>query len=397
MTKIYERINFENSPSIRTPLSAENLNKMDAAIDLLDTKVSELTDGGSGGEYLEKENPTGMGSFSLNRKQGTVVGDNSFACGINTEASGKYSFSCGGYTKAIVSYSVAEGQSSQSVGQAAHSEGFETIAEDFAHAEGWQTHARQYQHVIGHNNDITTGGIGCVSGPGNGTQSAFVIGNGVMAIENSNGDILVPKKPSNAFRVTYLGQIYAKSATISEGADYAEYFEWSDGNIKEEDRVGRFVTFDFTKNSKIKIANDGDYILGIVSGCPSVIGNGDECWKKRFITDEFGRKISEELEYTRKVLNEDGEEETITEKCNTWKTNPEYDESMGYKQREQRKEWDAVGMLGVLSVYDDGSCNVGGYCKCGYNGIATISYSRGYDTFMVIERITDNIIKVVLK
>ena len=42
MEKLYERINFENAPSKKTPLSEENLNKMDRAIYEVDNRVIEL-------------------------------------------------------------------------------------------------------------------------------------------------------------------------------------------------------------------------------------------------------------------------------------------------------------------------------------------------------------------
>lgn len=42
MLKIYERIDWENEPSTKTPLNEDNLNKMDYALDLIDTRVVEL-------------------------------------------------------------------------------------------------------------------------------------------------------------------------------------------------------------------------------------------------------------------------------------------------------------------------------------------------------------------
>ena len=50
-------------------------------------------------------------------------------------------------------------------------------------------------------------------------------------------------------------------------------------------------------------------------------------------------------------------------------------------------------MLGMLRVRDDGSCEVGGYCKVNENGIATTSESGYY----VTKRFTDNIIEVFFK
>ncbi len=62
------------------------------------------------------------------------------------------------------------------------------------------------------------------------------------------------------------------------GADYAEYFEWEDGNPNNEDRVGHFITLN---GDRIHIATPGDYILGIVPGQPCIIGNADEDWVGR--------------------------------------------------------------------------------------------------------------------
>ena len=50
--------------------------------------------------YLTKSNPTGTGSFSLNRKADTTIGNYSFAEGYNNTASGKYSHAEGFYVTA---------------------------------------------------------------------------------------------------------------------------------------------------------------------------------------------------------------------------------------------------------------------------------------------------------
>ena len=73
---------------------------------------------------------------------------------------------------------------------------------------------------------------------------------------------------SNSYRLNNDGT--ASGGTYSSnGADYAEYFEWYDGNINNEDRRGLFVTID---GDKIKLASKDDtYILGIISGNPTVI------------------------------------------------------------------------------------------------------------------------------
>ena len=359
-------------------------------------------------------------TISVGRKADTTAGTNSIAFGYNVTASGSYSraFGCATYNpqfsfnedviasgigshasgsavKASGEYSFANGCGyypapnivayNQAVGKASCSFGGSTIAKgDYSQSFGYVTQALTNQMAIGHFNSHTKALENTLTGTSTGT--AFVIGNGA-------GDSL-----SNAFRVTGEGKIYATNSSVNTGADYAEYFEWVDGNTDNEDRVGRFVTFDESNPEKIRFANENDYILGIVSGMPSVIGNGDECWKRRYILDEFGRYITEKFEYEEIIgFNEEtGEEITETKTGTKWKENPEYDDTKDYKPRAERQEWSAIGMMGVLYVYDDGTCQVNGYCKCADGGIAT-ACERGVDTFRVIERVKDNIIKVVLK
>lgn len=76
-----------------------------------------------------------------------------------------------------------------------------------------------------------------------------------------------------------------------------------------------------------------------------------------------------------------------------WKEVPEYDPERPYVQRSERQEWSSVGMLGVLSVIDDGTCEVNGFCKVTDEGTATSS-TTGY---RVINRINDHIVEVVFK
>lgn len=221
---------------------------------------------------------------------------------------------------------------------------------------------------------------------GSESRTAFMIGNGSSDASRSN-----------AFRVNYNGTVYATNSTIATGADYAEYFEWADGNPDGEDRVGLFVTFNEQEPEKIKIASPGDYILGIVSGHPNTIGNGDEDWRGRYVLDDFGRYIEETYEYEEIWQDKDGVKHTETKEGIRYKENPDYNPDELYIPREERPEWSAIGMVGVLSVYDDGTCQVNGYCRCRENGIATLAEARAFDTYRVIQRISNNIIKVVIK
>ena len=168
--------------------------------------------------------------------------------------------------------------------------------------------------------------------------------------------------------------VFAKGAYNTIGADYAEYFEWIDGNTDNEDRAGIFVTLE---GDKIRPAGiDDDYILGIVSATPSIIGNSDiSAWNGKYKRDIFGRLLPDEE--GKPIISED------------------YSNDKLYVPRGQRKEYAAVGLLGQLVVVDDGGCKVNGYCEPGKNGIATATYSRtGY---RVIKRLDESHIKIIFK
>lgn len=335
------------------------------------------------GDYSHAEGSYVMSIGNYSHTEGyntTAKGDYSHAEGEDTIAANRHSHAEGCSTDASGAYSHAEGYSTAASGYYSHAEGYDTEAYgDCSHAEGYATTALDYQHAQGHYNNTATAKPGVPSGQGSTGSTAFVIGCGTST------------SAANAFRVEYSGQIYALSAIKSTGRDYAEYFEWQDLNLDAEDRRGYFVTLD---GDKIKIAEPNDYILGIVSGQPSVVGNGDEDWRGRYILDEFGAFITEEFEYEEEVWDKETNESRIVTKTGIkYKENPEYDPSLDYIQREDRPEWDAVGMMGVLSVRDDGTCEVNGYCKVAEGGIATAS-ETGY---RVIKRINDNIVEVIFR
>lgn len=278
-----------------------------------------------------------------------------------------------------------EGMRNIAMGWYSHVEGRENIAMDYGHSEGYHTKSLFNQHSQGHYNDVSLAtATSSVSGASSGT--AFVIGNGTSSTQ------------SNAARIDYNGKLWCKSAYSSTGADYAELFEWSDGNPDGEDRRGYFVTME---GKKIRKASEGDYILGIVSGNPCIIGNTDMEWYGQFMRDEFGSFIKETYKEIVSDMDFDENRNWIeVEKeveVEFYKVNPDYDPNVPYTFRLDRPEWDAVGMLGVLPVRDDGTCEVGRYCKCTGGGIATLATQRGFDTYMVTERVAENIVSVILK
>lgn len=100
---------------------------------------------------MNVNNPVGTGSFSMNRKADTTIGNYSHAEGYNTEASEHSSHAEGFITIASGENSHAEGYKTTASGWAAHAEGYETTASgDFSHAEGSTTTAKGgFSHAEG--------------------------------------------------------------------------------------------------------------------------------------------------------------------------------------------------------------------------------------------------------
>lgn len=432
--------------------------------------VLPVANGGTGGSsvdtstYAPKASPVFTGSISMGRAAGSKVGSSSVVVGQNCEATNSASYAEGTLTKATGPNGHAEGATSLASGVTSHAEGSRTTASGIcSHAEGQKTTASGDQsHAEGYSTtasgggshaegDYTTASEICSHAEGNATIASKFYSHaegyyttasnyaghaggkyskdmkGGADYNNTIGDVMVlgngtsSSAHSNCFRVTYAGAVYGVGSFHTTGADYAEFFEWADGNPDAEDRVGRFVTMD---GAKIRTASPGDYLLGIVSGNPCIIGNGDEDWLGRWVHDEFDRFVKEYLEEDREeieapedeedrmrlladpeIREEDGRYYRVTSRVvdhetPSWrlKANPDYDHTQAYVERKDRKEWDTVGMLGVLAVRDDGSCQVNGYCRCAEGGIATAAGTCiPGQTYRVLARVSDSVVKVVFR
>lgn len=310
-------------------------------------------------------------------------------------------------------------------GKESHAEGRETIASgDWSHAEGCKTIASNYD---AHAEGIDTQALATNShAGGQGTLAEYfaetTIGRWNVrkspATSSPLGDLFVIGKGTddtaraNAFRVNHSG-VYGTGAFNSSGADYAELFEWADGNPESVDRAGRFVTLE---GENIRLAGPGDgYILGIVSGAPSVVGDVyDDQWQGMYLTDVFGRPIwedvevpaeTEEVEFPVEVPGEGEEaprvetrrEVRVVVPAHTerrQKLNPDYDPAQTYVPRSDRPEWDAVGMLGKLVAVDDGSCRVNGWAAVGEGGAATNSEEQ--TRYRVMARLDERHVRILI-
>ena len=235
-------------------------------------------------------------------------------------------------------------------------------------------------------------------------NSNYCMGHGICNIEDTTnayahivGNGTSNSARSNAYTLDWQGNgTFSGTVSSATGADYAEYFEWKDGNPNNEDRVGYIVCLD---GDKIVKANTGDDILGICSGTAMVLGDSAEWnWSKRYLTDDFGRIIYEDYDVEHEEIKDEKTgkiiEEAWTEHIHAPKQNPDYDASQPYTKRADRPEWQIVGMMGKLYVRDDGSCVVNGYADV-KDGIAT--KATGKTNMRVMARVNENIVRVLLK
>ncbi len=116
-------------------------------------------------------------------------------------------------------------------------------------------------------------------------------------------------------------------------SDYAEAFEWFDGNPKKEDRYGRIVSLVEGTNKIEYWEGKHPYPLGVTKpfGSSAIVGNMDGLeWNKKFLRNEWNMPI----------YNNRGEQIL----------NPAYNKDIEHIPRSKRKEWACVGLLGVCPI-----------------------------------------------
>ena len=317
---------------------------------------AKVSVGGVGATSIS-DNTNAVGRRSLATGYFTEAkGEKSIAGGQRSTANGLHSIAIGMATVAESEYSTAigldctvEGVHSSSIGK----DNF--VKADHSHAHGLGLVSRiKYTHVIGRYNDVQTGDFNREPEAG---DDVWIVGNGKS--ENERNTVA---------RIQHDGKMYIDGRYRTGGADYAEMFEWADGNPHGEDRIGRAVAL---IDGKIKLADAGDEVIGIISGNPSIVGNDSDKWRGKYVTDDFGR-----------VQYKDGKP-VISESFNA---------ELTYTQRSKRKEWAVVGLLGQLPVIDDGTCEVGGKASVTADGTMT----KG-DDYTVLARVSDTVIRALYK
>jgi hypothetical protein len=378
------------------------------------------------GRYSHAEGMMTTASGMRSHAEGSATlaqSDGSHAEGNNTESKGRYSHAEGNNTGSNGFASHAEGMNTQAVGNHSHAEGGGTSASKIqSHSEGANTKA---DHEISH-----------AAGKGSLTEGKY------DHVHGGDNEADSPATSNNIFRINgngvngNAGDVTASGAFSGGGADYAESFEWNDGNSNEEDRAGYFVSL--VNGDKIEIS--GAAPIGIVSPLPAVLGDAQYLkYKNVFETDDFGRTIRDPYQVTTYVEQEEQEEtedqeaqerieykvykdsegNLFTEVPNptnksgtqftgelpsnvTWdetiqvkRVHPDFDPEKEYKNRHERPEWDAVGLIGKLVVYDDGNANAGDKVVPKADG--TAEKSTDGSGYHVLKRVNTDKVQVLFK
>lgn len=104
-------------------------------------------------DKMDKNNPTGTGSLSMNRDESEGIGENSIALGIECVATANYSYAEGYKTRAYGSESHTEGHRSKSSGYCSHAEGYYTeTSSNYQHVQGKyniEDTTNTYAHIVG--------------------------------------------------------------------------------------------------------------------------------------------------------------------------------------------------------------------------------------------------------
>lgn len=226
---------------------------------------------------MDKTNPTGTGSFSLNRMADTTVGDYSFAEGYNTTASGVNSHAEGNYTTASGSSSHAEGSDTTASGDYSHAEGSHTKAlGDYSHAEGLSTTAGQMGFKVTACEKLTdtTGTYTLTSVTGLEVNQRYSIhlssskencGN-ITAIDTTNKKVTVDGYPDIGFGNPFapitryltivnrpdLGDVKFASYSHAEGDSTiaSSFYQHVQGRLNIEDSIGTYA--DIIGNGNVK-------------------------------------------------------------------------------------------------------------------------------------------------
>ena len=179
-------------------------------------------------------------------------------------------------------------------------------------------------------------------------------------------------------------------------------YEWSELFKHDIVPFGRFVTFDNNQPGKIRLANKGEYPIGVTTINTVCTSDDPDEWSGKYLCNEYGDILLQSKDKAIAINAYDDIEEipyiaTLKETEVVPVINENFEKDLTYIKRSDRNDWVRVNLLGKCIVVDNGECKPGNYCLVGENGIAIPSQSKINYGYYVIDRLTDNTIMIFFK
>ncbi|OLO40322.1 hypothetical protein BTR23_07485 [Alkalihalophilus pseudofirmus] len=151
------------------------------------------------------------------------------------------------------------------------------------------------------------------------------------------------------------------SGTMSSGHSFTDFAELFPNSTGVEQGNGLLQTLD---GHGVRPAQEGERVIGVTSATAGIIlGDTPFSWQGRWLKDEFGAYIYEDVE-----------DEETGEMVSVPKENPDYDpEKEQLTRKERPDEWSVVGLVGQVYVRVTEECKVTDYIKAYSDGIGTVS------------------------
>lgn len=193
--------------------------------------------------------------------------------------------------------------------------------------------------------------------------------------DNNGNDMSFFSNADLRMKINQSGDVSIDGTYSDGGADYAEFFESTDG---KKIPAGTTVTL---IGDKVAPAKSSDDVFGVISVNPSFIGNNGaedagSSWGGKYVKDEFGATIYEDAEWWSATITEcteksDGRIRERKAKITGWsdrdkipngahdiskkiskrkKLNPDWVPGTSYVPRMMRDEWNIVGLIGRLRI-----------------------------------------------
>ena len=339
-----------------------------------------------------------------------------------TTASGRVSTALGQCTIASECYTTAMGKCTIASGYVSTAMGCGTTASAYyATAIGVGTTASTLSATaLGY--QTTASGLASTSlGEETVACGGFSVAMGLLVTATDTFDFTMGCCGAKARIQMCTGVGYFNGGTQGSGADYAEMFQSVDGACIPK---AKFVSFKECSDCVCPGCND---IVGITSVSPSVMGDAAPTeWVGKYLKDEIGQLLRADQEFsedftvhtediddkdtfkdqihlenpigdwTYEVLSSEDDEHkiTVTYTKNDLILNPDYDPDTEYVLREDRPEWNEIGLVGKLWVEKadkDGTFNVGDYVTSDEDGLAVPSTKGEAYAYRILEVATDHI------